>query len=56
MPKSAKILGLEGEIGSVEQGKIADIVVLEGNPVEDLPALGKIREVIVGEKLLAGNC
>jgi len=45
---SATILGLEEEIGSVEKGKIADLVVLEGNPVEDLSVLGQIRQVILG--------
>ena len=29
----AKILGVDGELGSIERGKIADLVVIEGNPV-----------------------
>jgi imidazolonepropionase-like amidohydrolase len=45
---SAKILGLEKEIGSIEVGKKADLLVLEEDPVQDLSALGKIKEVILG--------
>ncbi|MEX0912546.1 MAG: amidohydrolase family protein, partial [Gemmatimonadota bacterium] len=38
----ARVLGLESELGSVAAGKIADLTVIDGNPVTD-PA--SIREV-----------
>jgi imidazolonepropionase-like amidohydrolase len=50
---SAKILGLEEEIGSVEVGKKADLLVLEGDPVQDLAALEKIREVIIAGSVVS---
>ena len=42
----AQALGMEKEIGSVEPGKLADLVVVEENPVQDLKVLygtGAIR-------------
>lgn len=44
--RSAQILGMEDEIGSIEEGKIADLLVLEGDPVSDLAALRHIKEVV----------
>lgn len=31
---AAKVAGLERELGSIEQGKIADLLLIEGNPAE----------------------
>ncbi|MEX2233795.1 MAG: amidohydrolase family protein [Cyclobacteriaceae bacterium] len=42
----AKICGIESETGSLEAGKRADIIALEGNPLEDLAALRKVIAVI----------
>lgn len=45
----AEALGLEDQIGTVEPGKFADILVINGNPLEDIKLLqnrDKIRMVI----------
>jgi len=45
----AEALGLEDQIGTVESGKLADILVINGNPLEDIKLLqnrDKIRMVI----------
>jgi len=42
----AELLGLEKEIGTLEVGKRADIVAVEGNPLEDVSALRRVRFVM----------
>mgnify|MGYP000355963530 CR=1 FL=1 len=41
----ARYLGREGELGEVREGAIADFVLLEGNPLEDLAALKQLSGV-----------
>ena len=39
----ARMLGLEAEIGTVEAGKAADLVIVDGDPLTDIRALRSIR-------------
>jgi imidazolonepropionase-like amidohydrolase len=39
----AKMLGLDREIGTIEVGKRADLVLVEGEPDRDIGALGRVR-------------
>jgi imidazolonepropionase-like amidohydrolase len=38
---NASLFGLEDEIGTVERGKLADLLVVEGNPLENIAVLQK---------------
>jgi imidazolonepropionase-like amidohydrolase len=37
---------LEGEIGTLAAGKKADLIAVEGNPLEDVEALSQVRFVM----------
>ena len=50
---SAELRGDADRLGTVEEGKLADLVVVDGNPLTDVRVLGKVRHVFVdGEHLV----
>ena len=42
---SAKVLGMDDKLGTLEVGKLADILIVEGDPLTDLGALANVAEV-----------
>ncbi|UCE54211.1 MAG: amidohydrolase family protein [Desulfobacterales bacterium] len=55
---AAQVLGMEKELGTIEEGKLADLVLVEGNPLEDIEILLKresIRLVMQGGKIVSGD-
>ena len=48
----ARFLGKESELGTVEKGKLADLVLLDANPLEDIHNTQKINAVMVRGKLI----
>lgn len=49
---SARALGLEGETGTIERGRLADLVVLDGDPLTDIAALGRVAYVVQRGKVV----
>jgi imidazolonepropionase-like amidohydrolase len=44
----ATAMGLEKEIGTVEKGKSADLLIVAGDPTKDVANLRKVRYVVRG--------
>ena len=50
---AAAALGREAELGSIEPGKVADIVVLDRDPLADIANVAAVRTVIHGGRISA---
>jgi imidazolonepropionase-like amidohydrolase len=50
----ASILGKQRDLGTIEPGKFADIIVVEGNPLYDITALARVETVVKGGVVLKG--
>lgn len=49
---SAKLLGMEQTLGSIEQGKIADIIAMKQNPLNDISALTQVNFVMTSGEVV----
>ena len=51
---SATLLGWGDRIGSIEPGKLADIIAVEGDPLKDVKDLQRVRFVMKGGEIIKG--
>ena len=52
---AAKFLGKASDLGSISEGKLADMVILDANPVDDINNAKKISAVIKGGQVVDRN-
>lgn len=48
----ARVLGKGEDFGLIAPGRLADLLVVEGNPAEDIGALRRVRAVFLGGRLV----
>jgi enamidase len=48
---AAYVCGQDSELGTLDPGKLADIIVVRGNPVTDIQAMGDVAVVIKGGEI-----
>ena len=49
---AARVLGIDDKLGTLKPGKVADIIAVAGNPLDDLSCLADVRLVMQGGKAL----
>jgi imidazolonepropionase-like amidohydrolase len=55
--QSAQSTGMEAQFGSIQTGKVADLVVLDGDPLQDFHLIGKpVQALFMDGKLAINRC
>jgi imidazolonepropionase-like amidohydrolase len=53
--RGAEVLGVAAEVGTLVPGKAADLVALDGNPLDDPTALDRVVTVVRGGKIVVSQ-
>ncbi|MCS5573714.1 MAG: amidohydrolase family protein, partial [Pseudomonadales bacterium] len=46
MSAGAELLGINDELGTIESGKLADIIAINGNPLQDIKQMENVSLII----------
>jgi imidazolonepropionase-like amidohydrolase len=47
----ARVFNLEKDLGTIESGKIADLILIDGNPLENISEIRKVKFVVKGGEM-----
>lgn len=53
--RAAELLGWEDRLGSIKEGKFADLIAVEGNPLQDITVLEHVSFVMKGGAVVKNN-
>lgn len=48
---SAKVAGRDKEFGTIEIGRIADIIIIDGNPLEKMEQIRRVETIVKGDEV-----
>ena len=51
----ARFLGFIDSLGTIEPGRLADLVLLDGDPVDDINNTRLVNLVMVGGRIVSGS-
>ena len=51
----AELLGMQDKIGSIETGKLADLLAVDGDPSQDIGAIRSVRLIMKGGDIIVHN-
>ena len=52
---AAEAVGMEDRVGTLELGKLADIVIVDGDPLTDIGAMGRVQTVVKNGELVVSE-
>jgi imidazolonepropionase-like amidohydrolase len=54
-PNAARFVGMADQIGTLEAGKLADIILIDGNPTQNIYEMLKTKIVLKEGKVVVGG-
>ena len=52
---NAEILGMDDRLGTIEIGKLADLIIVNGNPDKNIADIANVETVIINGKIKVEN-